>query len=73
MAACGGSTQTAVNRLAGRERQGVVVAIVVSLVALAYQAANPVQRSALGRILGRERMHFDLETAVAAYLTRPVE
>jgi hypothetical protein len=29
-----------------------------------------VQRSALGRILGRERMHFDLEVSCAKYLAR---
>jgi hypothetical protein len=27
-----------------------------------------VQRSTLGPLLGRERMHFNLETAVAKYL-----
>jgi hypothetical protein len=31
-----------------------------------------VQRSSLGRTLGRERMHFNLEIAVAKYLaSRP--
>ena len=38
------------------------------LVGLNPEVLNVVQRSPLGERLGRERMHFNLETAVAKYL-----
>jgi hypothetical protein len=31
-----------------------------------------IQRSSLGELLGRGRMHFNLEVAVAKYLAAPV-
>jgi len=31
-----------------------------------------IKRSPLGDVLGRERMHFNLEVAVAKYLTAPL-
>jgi ABC-type transporter Mla MlaB component len=42
----------------------------VWLVALPPEVLGMVRRSPLGRTLGRERMHFNLEMAVANYLER---
>ena len=44
----------------------------VWLVALTPQMLEMVQRSPLGATLGRERLHFTMETAVARYLEIPV-
>ena len=38
------------------------------LVGLNPEVLAVVQRSSLGKVLGRERMHFNLEMAVAKYL-----
>ena len=38
------------------------------LVGLNPDVLSMVQRSSLGEVLGRERMHFNLEVAVARYL-----
>jgi anti-anti-sigma factor len=42
------------------------------LVGLNPEVLSMIQRSPLGKVLGRERMHFSLELAVAKYLTSPV-
>jgi hypothetical protein len=38
------------------------------LVGLNPEVLSVIQRSSLGNVLGRERMHFNLEVAVAKYL-----
>ncbi len=48
-----------------RERGGLLW-----LVALNPEALGMVQRSSLGEMLGRERMVFDLQTAVERYLSQ---
>jgi SulP family sulfate permease len=40
----------------------------VWLVGLNPEVLSVIQRSSLGKVLGRERMHFNLELAVAKYL-----
>jgi hypothetical protein len=42
------------------------------LVGLNPEVLSVIQRSSLGKILGRERMHFNLELAVAKYLAGSV-
>ena len=44
----------------------------VWLVGLNSEVLSMIQRSSLGDVLGRERMHFNLELAVAKYLAAPV-
>jgi len=41
------------------------------LVGLDQDALGMIQRSPLGEMLGRERMHFNLESAVAKYRALP--
>jgi sulfate permease, SulP family len=43
----------------------------VWLVGLNPEVLWVIQRSSLGELLGRERMHFNLELAVAKYLANP--
>jgi len=43
----------------------------VWLVGLNPDVLSVIQRSPLGEILGRERMHFNLEVAIAKYLAAP--
>jgi hypothetical protein len=43
----------------------------VWLVGLNPDVLSVIQRSPLGEILGRERMHFNLEVAAAKYLAAP--
>jgi hypothetical protein len=57
--------------------EGILVAIVergvsVWLVGLNPDVLSVIQRSSLGKVLRRERMHFNLELAVAKYLAAPV-
>jgi len=52
-----------------RERQRGVS---VWLVGLNPDVLSVIKRSPLGDVLGRERMHFNLEVAVANYLTAPL-
>jgi high affinity sulfate transporter 1 len=52
-----------------RERQRGVS---VWLVGLNPDVLSVIQRSSLGEVLGRERMHFNLEVAVAKYLAMPL-
>jgi sulfate permease, SulP family len=42
--------------------------VLVWLVGLNPEVLAMVQRSSLGKVLGREQMHFNLELAVAKYL-----
>jgi SulP family sulfate permease len=42
------------------------------LVGLNPEVLSVIQRSSLGKVLGRERMHFNLELAVAKYLAAPL-
>jgi sulfate permease, SulP family len=42
------------------------------LVGLNPDVLSVIQRSSLGEVLGRERMHFNLEVAVAKYLAAPL-
>ena len=44
----------------------------VWLVGLESRLLSVIQRSALGKTLGRERMHFNLELPVSKYLAAPV-
>ncbi len=44
----------------------------VWLVGLNPDVLSVIQRSPLGDVLGRERMHFNLEVAVAKYLAAPL-
>jgi anti-anti-sigma factor len=48
-----------------RQREGGVS---IWLVGLNPEVLSVIQRSPLGKVLGRERMHFNLEVAVAKYL-----
>src|SRR5215475_6522950 len=52
-----------------RQREGGVS---LWLVGLNPEVLSVIQRSPLGKILGRERMHFNLELAVSKYLAAPV-
>jgi MFS superfamily sulfate permease-like transporter len=52
-----------------RERQRGVS---VWLVGLNADVLSVIQRSSLGEVLGRERMHFNLEVAIAKYLAAPL-
>jgi len=52
-----------------RERQRGVS---VWLVGLNPDVLSVIQRSSLGEVLGRERMHFNLEVAIAKYLAAPL-
>ena len=42
------------------------------VVGLDPDVLSVIQRSSLGKVLGRERMHFNLELAVAKYLAASV-
>ena len=53
------------------EKRQRELGVSVWLVGLNPQVLTMVQRSSLGKSLGREAMHFNLEVAVAKYLTRP--
>jgi sulfate permease, SulP family len=52
-----------------RERQRGVS---VCWVGLNPDVLSVIKRSPLGDVLGRERMHFNLEVAVAKYLAAPL-
>ena len=61
---------TALKMLTEGERQMRERGIQIWLVGLTPEVLRMVQRSSLGETLGRERMHFNLETAVARYVAR---
>jgi high affinity sulfate transporter 1 len=59
---------TALKALITAEEQMRQAGICIWLVGLTPRVLEVVRRSPLGALLGRERMHFNLETAVRAYL-----
>ncbi len=59
---------TALKMLIEAERRERARGVSVWLVGLNPDVLSVIQRSTLGEILGRERMHFNLEMAVAKYL-----
>jgi SulP family sulfate permease len=63
---------TALKMLIEAEKRERERGVSVWLVGLNPEVLSVIQRSGLGKVLGRERMHFDLELAVAKYLGAPV-
>ena len=61
---------TALKMLTEGEKRLRALGVSLWLVGLNPDVLNMVQRSPLGEILGRERMHFNLEVAVAKYLAQ---
>jgi len=59
---------TALKMLTEAEKRQREHGVSLWLVGLNPEVLAMVQRSSLGEILGRERMHFNLEVAVAKYL-----
>jgi SulP family sulfate permease len=62
---------TALKMLIEAEKREHNRGVSVWLVWLNPDVLSVIQRSPLGEILGRERMHFNLEVAVAKYLAAP--
>jgi anti-anti-sigma factor len=62
---------TALKMLTEGEKRGSERGVSLWLVGLNPEVLAMIQRSPLGEILGRERMHFNLEVAVAKYLALP--
>ncbi len=63
---------TALRMLIDAEKRERERGVSVWLVGLNPEVLSMIQRSSLGKVLGRERMHFNLELAVAKYLAAPV-
>ncbi len=63
---------TALKMLTDGEKRQRERGVALWLVGLNPEVLSVIQRSSLGKILGRERMHFNLELAVAKYLAAPV-
>jgi len=63
---------TALRMLIDAEKREREHGVSVWLVGLNPEVLSMIQRSLLGNVLGRERMHFNLELAVAKYLATPV-
>jgi high affinity sulfate transporter 1 len=61
---------TALKMLAEAEERERARGLELWLVSLNPEVLQLIQRSALGPILGRKRMHFDVEVAVSEYLAR---
>jgi len=61
---------TALKMLTEREKRERERGVLLWLVGLNPDVLAAVQGSPLGEVLGRERMHFNLEVAVAKYLTK---
>jgi high affinity sulfate transporter 1 len=59
---------TGLKMLAAAEQRARERGVSVWLVGLNPEVLSVIQRSSLGKLLGRERMHFSLELAVAKYL-----
>jgi anti-anti-sigma regulatory factor len=59
---------TALKMLIEAEKRERNRGVSVWLVGLNPEVLSVIQRSSLGEVLGRERMHFNLEMAVAKYL-----
>jgi len=62
---------TALKMLIEAEKRERDRGVSVWLVGLNPEVLSVIQRSSLGKVLGRERMHFNLELAVAKYLATP--
>jgi SulP family sulfate permease len=62
---------TALKMLIEAEKRQRERGVSIWLVGLNPEVLSVVQRSPLGKVLGRERMHFNLELAVAKYLATP--
>jgi SulP family sulfate permease len=62
---------TALKMVAEGEKRQRARGVSLWLVGLNPDVLAMVQRSPLGEVLGRERMHFNLEVAVAKYLALP--
>jgi sulfate permease, SulP family len=62
---------TALKMLIEAEKRERARGVSVWLVGLDPEVLSLIQRSGLGNVLGRERMHFNLELAVAKYLAAP--
>jgi SulP family sulfate permease len=63
---------TALKMLIEAEKRERERGVSIWLVGLNPDVLSVIQRSGLGKVLGRERMHFNLELAVAKYLAAPV-
>ncbi len=63
---------TALKMLIEGEKRQRERGVALWLVGLNPEVLSVIQRSSLGKALGRERMHFNLELAVAKYLAAPV-
>ena len=63
---------TALKMLIDAEKRQRERGVSIWLVGLNPEVLSVIQRSSLGKTLGRERMHFNLEVAVAKYLAAPV-
>jgi sulfate permease, SulP family len=63
---------TALRMLIDAEKRQRERGVSIWLVGLNPEVLSVIQRSSLGKVLGRERMHFNLELAVAKYLATPV-
>jgi high affinity sulfate transporter 1 len=63
---------TALKMLVEAEKSERKRGVSIWLVGLNQEVLSVIHRSPLGEILGRERMHFNLELAVAKYLAAPV-
>jgi sulfate permease, SulP family len=63
---------TALKMLIEAEKRQRERGVSIWLVGLNPEVLSVIQRSPLGNVLGRERMHFNLELAVAKYLATPV-
>jgi len=63
---------TALKMLIDAEKKQRERGVSIWLVGLNPDVLAVIQRSPLGNVLGRERMHFNLEVAVAKYLEAPV-
>jgi anti-anti-sigma factor len=59
---------TALKMLIEAERRERERGVSVWLIGLNPEVLSVIQRSSLGKVLGRGRMHFNLELAVAKYL-----
>jgi anti-anti-sigma factor len=59
---------TALKMLIEAEKRQRERGVSIWLVGLNPEVLSVIQRSPLGNVLGRERMHFNLEVAVAQYL-----
>ena len=70
-AACLIIEYTALKMLIEGEKRLRKDGVSVWLVGLSPDVLSVIQRSSLGAALGRERMHFSLEMAVAKYLASP--